>query len=457
MTKNDIVKFIDAQIEPSPLKSYVYSEIERIHKEILSKIDKGIKIDQGDLEPFVKAFFQSGQGEYVGIESNLPSSYYKIYPTYLSGHKKYIDLNNLRGKRILIEDNWEKIYQDALMNPGLYKKFIQWHQENKVDLMWISKSKAKQLCKDAGLDTTDIGLWSESYAVTFRANSDGTEEIKMIDKKNPLLEKVKTYVCRIIREASIIPADQLQIPILPEDVAREWEGYVGELKKRENTIGKLLLDELGEYRNFKGRILDAAAGVGHEVLFLFKNNFDISANELDYGFSEILLSKIPNQKIETYQYDWRELLNYLKPMYKAIVLIGNSLSMVKGNEERKKCIEQFYKLLASGGKLIIDQRNFELIQNELSKGNEYLGNGIMYPGTEIISKLTRVNLSNLFAFNFFVKNKKNLLGTIVVEAIPKDELKNMLKEVGFKNIKVYSDLEKGLNPKAHFYTYVATK
>jgi len=139
------------------------------------------------------------------------------------------------------------------------------------------------------------------------------------------------------------------------------------------------------------------------------------------------------------------------------LLIGNSLSLVKGTEERRKCIKEFFKILAPGGKLIIDERNFDLIKDTLYKNQEYKGNGIMYPGTLIESKLSRINSSNLIAFNFYHTDGKSQIGTLVVEALERNELKNMLKEEGFVDIKVYSDLKSGFNPDAHFFAYVANK
>ena len=107
--------------------------------------------------------------------------------------------------------------------------------------------------------------------------------------------------------------------------------------------------------------------------------------------------------------------------------------------------------------MIIDERNFDLIKDTLYKNQEYKGNGIMYPGTLIESRLSRVNSSSLIAFNFYHAGGKSQIGTLVVEALERNELKEMLKEEGFENIRIYSDLKSGFNPNAHFFTYVANK
>lgn len=128
--------------------------------------------------------------------------------------------------------------------------------------------------------------------------------------------------------------------------------------------------------------------------------------------------------------------------------------MVRGKSNRKKCIEEFYNLLIPGGKLIIDERNFPLI---MKKREKYKRKRIMYMGDTVDFRLTFEN-ENLVRFRFFRTEKPNEeIGYIVVEALEKGEVEELLRSSGFKNIEVYSDLEKGYKEDADFYTYVATK
>ncbi len=420
----NIVEYIKTKIEPSPLKTYAYAELERIHDEILSQVGKGIRISRDDLEPFVKALFLSAKGEYIGIESNLPSSYFKIYPTFLSAHKKYLSGQKKTGKRILIGKSWEDIYKDALMNPVLYKKFIEWHQENNVELLWITRDKAVNLSKELGIETTDLCFWADSFAASFKANPTQTIDIKLIDQVDSSFANNRQYVARIIKEARALPVQDLEVPIFPEAVAKKWEGYVGDYRVRAETLGKILLKELADFRNFQGRILDAAAGVGHEVTFLNKNGFDVDANEIDSSFREILLEKTKknSQKINIHHYDWREFGRHFKPVYKGIILVGDSLCMVRKGSNRKKCVKEFYKILSPGGKLIIDTRNFGLIKSTLLEGKEYLGQGVMYRADKINSTLSIVG-SGLMSFDFFYPGKShdNQIGSIAVEPLQDGE------------------------------------
>ena len=80
-------------IEKTPLKEYYRSEIKRFFDEIASKIKTvdGVPMTQENVNMLTEALFKSGDGVYIGIESNLPSAYFDIYPKYLEHHAAYLE------------------------------------------------------------------------------------------------------------------------------------------------------------------------------------------------------------------------------------------------------------------------------------------------------------------------------------------------------------------------------
>ena len=62
-------------IEKTPLKEYYRGEIENFFDETASKITttEGVPMTQANVNMLTKALFNSGEGVYIGIESNLPS------------------------------------------------------------------------------------------------------------------------------------------------------------------------------------------------------------------------------------------------------------------------------------------------------------------------------------------------------------------------------------------------
>jgi len=495
-----VVKFVQLRkvldyiykIEKSPLKEYVYGEIKSLYKSIIEKITAdGVEMTQENVNMLTKALFKSGEGTYIGVESNLPSEYFKKYPKYLDYHANYIEERRRKGirdpddsdKRILIARDLGEIYNDSILNTAPYADFINWHLDHDTQLLWTEKSTAERLREKYNLKTTDIGLWKESFAVFFeqeknkedfekppktsgdatkvykeesvtRSKSKSSKEIvttTMAPKGSDLFEKAMNYINEIKAQKL-----EIDIPLVQKELVEAWEGYVG-CEKRLEKLGKFLLDVLGEYREYRGRILDAAPGIGCEVIFLLHNRFDVSVNEADPGFNRKIRERIGSvmgRNIEIYPYDWRKLSENLTPVYSAVLVLGNSLCMARERDNREKCIKEFYNLLISGGKLIIDERNFPLIMREREN---YQRRKIMYAGDVLDFKLAFEN-GNLIRFRFFrVDRLEKEIGSMVVEALEENEMKDLLHAAGFENIVVYSDLEEGYKEDVDFYTYVATK
>ena len=323
----------------------------------------------------------------------------------------------------------------------------------------MPKSDAEKLRDLHSLKTTDIGFWKDSFAVFFKQGDKEKYSVSMTLKGSSLFKNVDKYIQDIIKGEDTIKEArpmEIEIPIVQKELVDAWEGYVG-CNKRLEAIKEVLTDWLDEYKGYRGRILDAAPGIGCEAIFLLKNEFDVSVNEADPGFNKLLAEKIKRevgQKVEVHQYDWRKLSENLGHFYSAVLVLGNSLCMMVGKNHRKTCIAEFYSLLKPGGKIIIDERNFSDI---LNKRDKYKSKKSMYMGDVVDFRLTFENKS-LIRFRFFyIANPEKEIGSIAVEAMEKDEIKELLKTAGFENIDVHSDFEKGYKEDAEFYTYVATK
>lgn len=445
-----------------PLKSYIYKQLKDLDQKINKLETTGLKLNKEDVLSFSKYFFQGASGPYIGIESNLPSTYFELYPTYLAENEEYLKIltpeERIVTKRILIARSAGDMRTDAIMHPHLYKHFIDWHTENKVGLYWIEEDKAKQIMNKYKTESTDIAYWEQNYAVEFMPNGEKKDvKIKLLRREALGFEKVKKYVEEIIRSSQLLTLDTKKLPILPEEVVQHWDGYIGSLRFRENTIGKILIAEL---KPADGRILDAAAGSGYETILLAKKGFDVTANELDPVWNAILRKKISEKNIpvEIYQFDWRKLSSYLKPLYAGITVLGNSLCMVIGELQRKQSLEEIYKIMRQNGKLVIDVRNFDLIIKKIKNGEKYFAKGVMYACKKMNAFLSiESEEERLIRFNFFDTSTEKILGSVIVQALKQQELESQLKRIGFRHIKVFSDLKEGFYENADFYTYVATK
>lgn len=459
--KNTIAPILNTAAS-HPLKNYIYKELKQLNQKISKLETTGLELDKEDVLSFSKYFFQAANGPYIGIESNLPSTYFEFYPTYLQENEEYLKTlthqDRAMTKRILIARSTGDMRTDAIMHPHLYKNFIDWHSKNKVGLYWIEEDKAKEIMKKYKTESTDIAFWKNTYAVEFTSNGEKKYvKIKLLRKGGLAFLQAKRYVDEIIKSAKLLTLATDKLPILPEEVVQHWDGYIGTLKFREGNIGKILTTEL---KPTDGRVLDAAAGSGYETILLSKKDFDVTANELDPLWNTILQKKVAknNIPVEIYQCDWRKLSSNLKALYAGVIVLGNSLCMVIGETQRKQSIEEFYKIIRVGGKLIIDVRNFELIIKKIKNGEKYYSKGIMYACTKMHAQLSiEDEKERLIRFNFFDNSTEKVLGSVIVQAPKSQELVNLLKKVGFKYIKIFSDLKEGFDENANFYTYVATK
>ena len=145
--KNAIVPILNTAAN-HPLKNYIYKELGELNQKISKLETTGLELNKEDVLSFSKYFFEAADGPYIGIESNLPSTYFEFYPTYLQENEEYLKTlthkDRAMTKRILIARSAGDMRTDAIMHPHLYKNFIDWHSKNKVDLYWIEEDKAKE-------------------------------------------------------------------------------------------------------------------------------------------------------------------------------------------------------------------------------------------------------------------------------------------------------------------------
>ena len=442
----------------------------------VAKAERRISVNDKELlNSFTRMFFRSGEGTYIGIESRLPSVFIDIYPLWLQFHAEYLQkhdhVGDSRGKRILVVKNAEQLKNDRMNNRANYEKFLNWHRDNSVELFYIEEEKAKKIAEEFDLHSTDVAFWENSYAVIFNHSDPSGVELKVVGKdETDSFQNIKRYVERIERESEqTSPAELITVPA---PLAVNWKGYTGSSAER-RTVYAFLSRLVKRYRNHNGDILDAAAGIGNEAIYLLHNDFDVLINEYESNFSEILKKNIADDAIlkekrvtleqmrhRIFDRDWRELEKDISPeSLKAILVLGNSLCMVSenGEQERTKCIGQFYDSLCLGGILVVDERNCDKILKVYEKTGRASGRCVMYPGKEVDCQITPLHDHAQLLFEFTKSGKP--VGELAVAYLQRGELLRMLSDVGFRKVRIYSDLKlkKPVDDNADFFTYVATK
>ena len=150
--------------------------------------------------------------------------------------------------------------------------------------------------------------------------------------------------------------------------------------------------------------------------------------------------------------------------FDAVLLLGNFISLIHDEEDRKRCLNQFYRILNQGGILIIDLRNYEKIsENSRIVGDaklfyENYSGEFMYTGDEVRGWPVKVDDERkIVTFRYAKIASSAPYAEIQLCMVKRKELEKTLGDVNFQIKNVYSNLEPGYSKDADFFTYVAEK
>jgi glycine/sarcosine N-methyltransferase len=461
------------------LRTFMLSDLESLRDKLIGVLsEEGRMMDSEETQFWTRTCFEAADAPYDGTDSHVPSEFLNRYRGYLESHEINLKKTKTSGARILITTK-QDLYDDYVKNTPQFKDFWNWHDQNrdgqKVSLLYIDSSRAKELTEKYSLKTPDIGIWRNRFVLLFTPTKALTG-FRMVLKGYDLYDSSLGFFDALKKEALPIryPPD-----IFEPELANNWHRFV-EPVARLAQEGPFLRNILGisatsgsQYRN----VFDAAAGIGVESVFLQQHGLFVMPNEIDEHLRQNALKYAGSQDRHTglhfTTYDWRTLTEYQGPKYDAVLVLGNSLCLVLKPEDRIKCVQGFAHMLRPGGMLIVDERNFprilrlkeSLLDNPV-KNFPYKGT-IMYCGTAVRgcpihvddSKVIFVYYANHSSVSDWESLKKPgiIYGTLEMYPFKENELHNLLATCGFDDIQQFSDFVPGSDRDADFYTYVANK
>ncbi|OGD84490.1 hypothetical protein A2696_01375 [Candidatus Curtissbacteria bacterium RIFCSPHIGHO2_01_FULL_41_13] len=238
-----------------------------------------------------------------------------------------------------------------------------------------------------------------------------------------------------------------------------WGDFVGWDNRRRGENG-WLFNQLKNYSAKK--VLDVAVGDGVDTIFLLKQGFEVNCNEFDSAFREKAKENVQREGlvIAPTVLDWRNLdEEYLPASQDAVICMGNSLTCLEGEDNQLLALGQFHRVLASGGVLLVDERNYQKILDNreaaiagtLDSTGKYL-----YTGTNRV-RARFISISDQLILIEYTHQGTARKAYYKVFPFKKGELETLLKEAGFSQITKFSDYEEGDNPDADFYQYVCVR
>lgn len=447
-----------------------------------------------ELATWFATLFADGGGWYKGVDSHLPSAFMREYDWYLKTHARAATTRvagGLKGDVRVLTSSRDDLTRDYARFTGVYGAFYEWHQDHDVEARWLDMTKAESLRQKYGIGRADVCLW-ENYAVLFTPEPDSeavTFAMRFPGEQVPggtSYQDISEYVADVLRQSEDLGNVAPRLELIDQELARMWEEYVEPRARDEGTLGKFLTKTLA------GRqyVLDAAAGIGSDSVYLLQQGFSVWSNEVDIRLAEEAKAYASTRRVPLRLTSvlWETLPTSLEGhmRFDAVLVLGNSLCLVGDDDQRRQCLAAFHDALNPGGLLIIDERNFEYM---VSMGTDIerdparyfrptLDGDVMYGGRALRGFPAEVSKEAII-WRFFDNSgapKRTRKAIVDAQLNVKDlvlypfrhgEMHGLLQNAGFSNIRVYADLrylqngnrmpDAGDIGDADFITYVAER
>jgi hypothetical protein len=213
-------------------------------------------------------------------------------------------------------------------------------------------------------------------------------------------------------------------------------------------------------------------------------------------YRKIIAQKFGNRRVRIYGHDWRQLPDEFGQFFDTTLVLGNSICLVTTVEQQRRVMAAFYEITRSGGRIIIDERNFAHFTGDIEVQRITHNpvrffpyhDRVMYCGDEIRAYPKSISSSDV-TFSYYTSDHrfdarlhaaddldadleadlvKREVGVLHMYPFRKGELAQLLMDAGFNQVTVYGDLDFSA-PKsvahdpdwysadADFLTYVARK
>ncbi len=201
------------------------------------------------------------------------------------------------------------------------------------------------------------------------------------------------------------------------------------------------------------RILDVATGTGFHSIRLLRAGFDVTSAD---GSPEMLAQAFENARragfiMRTIHADWRWLSRDIHNKYDAVICLGNSLTHLFAEQDRRKALAEFYTALRHDGVLILDQRNYDgILDNGFTSKHVYY-----YCGDNVSAEPEYVD-EGLARFRYTFADKE--VFHLNMYPLRKEYTRRLMNEVGFQQVKSYADFQETHKVEdPDFYVHVAEK
>jgi len=207
------------------------------------------------------------------------------------------------------------------------------------------------------------------------------------------------------------------------------------MKKTNYQVGRFIeLLELEE----GDKILDQCCGIGRHSLELARRGYDVTAIDLTKAYLEEAREKSEKEGLEI-EFIKADMRDFQRDMtYDAVINFFTSFGYSRYEEENREVLKNTYRSLKPGGKFLLDVMGKEVLDEIYTDTDKWR----MDDGYFLEKRKIREDLDMLESEWKLIKDDGEAhQHKFMYKLLTKEELKNMLKGVGFSRIKIYGDLE----------------
>lgn len=441
--------------------------------------------------------FQTFSGQYIGVESNVPSAFSRLYSGYLEAHETYLRRTKRDDSERILLAGLNELVKDRTVDSQANFNFFQWHAANAVTLRHSDRIGATSLARQLGLivdehSVTDVALWDGEAAIvfmSFETSSDtgfvsvetpGPVKLVMALPGEPLYQKCSDYVHTMSKQSPVLTQE---VHSIPKAFVEKWHLYAEPKERIRNSIPFLtgIATRVAQRTGTRADdllLIDAGAGLGIEVTELTRMGYRVTLNEIDPYFRDCAVAYGTSRGVSiaptrVTKEDWLSFgRSFGVGAFHLLWVIGNSLCLLPEPGDVEDALEQFYEVVVPGGAVVVDERNFQYIVSNWDEGDRigenpcenfrYSGD-VVYCGSLVrgvpIELIDRDGHGRKVVFEFmsYEGPDPRPLARISLLAFSQGQICNLLQARGFTDIEVYSNFKEGHNPDADFFTYVAWK
>lgn len=187
---------------------------------------EGLTLDRREQEFFVDACFYANRGRrYVGTDSNVPTEFYRLYPTYLDEQREArIDEDAPWDVRVLFPTESELV-DDLARDHVVFEEFSARHLAQHVHLLQVDKSIADGLAEIQRFPSSDMGIYGWTFVAFYKPlkRKDATVayrvHLRPIDPE--LKRRLREYVTMLSKHVRELYVEQCRVCLrMPSENAK---------------------------------------------------------------------------------------------------------------------------------------------------------------------------------------------------------------------------------------------